>query len=77
MTLTNDLLRQIGQIGSTLNELRDDVRALKKAVPRLEAREADIGLGLSGINSRLDDLGRRFDRIERRLKLTEKKTDAR
>lgn len=72
MTLTDDLLRQIGQIGFTLNELRDDVRALKKAVPRLETREADVGLGLSGINSRLDDLGRRLDRIERRLKPTEK-----
>jgi hypothetical protein len=54
-----------------ISEMKFDVRDLKVRMTIVEEHLGNTVLALSGVNSRLDRLTDRVERIERRLDLTE------
>ena len=58
------LLEYMRRFDRKLNDLIDDVRELK-------IRMTGVEEGLAGVNRRLDRMEGRFERVERRLELTD------
>jgi predicted nucleic acid-binding Zn-ribbon protein len=65
MTETNDeIIEHLAHIRSALDDLRQDMRELKRPVGALENRYVDM-------SGQLDRINFRIERIERRLDLTD------
>jgi hypothetical protein len=67
-----DYLReQFSRVNTKLDLLSGDITNLKVRVSGLEAEAGHVRIGLAEVNHRLDRMGARLDRIERRFDLTE------
>jgi predicted nuclease with TOPRIM domain len=72
--VTNELIYSVLQtMQSDLAELKFDVRDLKVRMTLVEEHMGHSIIGVSGINSRLDRLNDRVERIETRIGLVENK----
>jgi len=71
-SVTNELIYSVMQKMQTdLSELKFDVRDLKVRMTMVEEHLGSSIIATSGVNSRLDRLNDRVERIESRLDLTE------
>ncbi|WP_019516621.1 hypothetical protein [Sphingomonas sp. Mn802worker] len=71
-SVTNELIYSVMQKMQTdLSELKYDVRDLKVRMTMVEEHLGSSIIATSGVNSRLDRLNDRVERIESRLDLTE------
>jgi hypothetical protein len=71
-SVTNELIYSAMQKMQTdLSELKFDVRDLKVRMTMVEEHLGSSIIATSGVNSRLDRLNDRVERIESRLDLTE------
>ena len=69
---TNDLIYSVLQEMQTdMSELKFDVRDLKVRMTIVEEHLGSSIIAISGVNSRLDRLSDRVERIENRLDLTD------
>jgi hypothetical protein len=72
--ITNELIFSVMQkMQSDMAEMKFDVRDLKVRTTTMEEHLGGSLVALSGVNSRLDRLVDRVERVERRLDLTETK----
>ena len=70
--VTNELIYSVLQKMQTdMSELKFDVRDLKVRMTVVEEHLGSSLIAISGVNSRLDRMSDRAERIERRLELTE------
>ena len=70
--VTNDLIYSVLQkMQADLAEVKFDVRDLKVRVTMVEEHLGSSIIAISGVNSRLDRLTDRVERIENRLDLTD------
>ncbi|WP_082515694.1 hypothetical protein [Sphingomonas sp. Leaf412] len=70
--VTNDLIYSVLQkMQADLSELKFDVRDLKVRMTMVEEHLGSSIIATSGVNSRLDRLNDRVERIESRLDLTD------
>jgi hypothetical protein len=71
-SVTNELIYGVLQKMQTdMSELKFDMRDLKVRMTIVEEHMGNSLIALSGVNSRLDRLTDRVERVERRLDLTE------
>ncbi|MBW6522247.1 hypothetical protein KZ810_01935 [Sphingomonas sp. RHCKR47] len=71
-SVTNELIYSVMQKMQTdLSELKFDIRDLKARMTMVEEHLGSSIIATSGVNSRLDRLNDRVERIESRLDLTE------
>ena len=69
---TNDLIYSVLQkMQADMSELKFDVRDLKVRMTMVEEHLGSSIIAISGVNSRLDRLSDRVERIENRLDLTD------
>ena len=69
---TNDLIYSVLQkMQADMSELKFDVRDLKVRMKMVEEHLGSSIIAISGVNSRLDRLSDRVERIENRLDLTD------
>jgi archaellum component FlaC len=70
--VTNELIYSVLQkVQSDVSELKFDVRDLKVRMTMVEEHLGSSLIATSGVNSRLDRLNDRVERIENRLDLTD------
>jgi archaellum component FlaC len=70
--VTNDLIYGVLQkMQSDMSDLKHDVRDLKVRMTMVEEHLGGTLIAISGVNSRLDRMSDRVERIERRLDLTD------
>ena len=70
--VTNELIYGVLQkMQADMAEMKFDVRDLKVRMTMVEEHLGHTIIGISGVNSRLDRIADRVERIERRLDLTE------
>jgi len=70
--VTNDLIHAVSQkMQADMSEFKFDVRDLKVRMPMVEEHLGGSLIALSGVNSRLDRLTDRVERIDNRLDLTD------
>jgi len=70
--VTNDLIHAVLQkMQPDMSELKFDVRDLEVRMPMVEEHLGGSLIALSGVNSRLDRLTDRVERIDNRLDLTD------
>ncbi len=71
-SVTNDLIYGVLQkMQSDMSDLKHDVRDLKVRMTMVEEHLGGTLIAISGVNSRLDRMSDRVERIERRLDLTD------
>jgi predicted nuclease with TOPRIM domain len=69
--VTNDLIYAVLQrMQADMSELKFDMRDLKVRTTMVEEHLGSTLIAISGVNSRLDRLNDRVERIERRFALT-------
>jgi archaellum component FlaC len=72
--VTNELIYGVLQkMQEDMSEMKFDVRDLKIRMTMVEEHLGSSIIAISGVNSRLDRMADRVERIERRLDLTEAK----
>jgi len=72
--VTNELIYGVLQkMQEDMSEIKFDVRDLKIRMTMVEEHLGSSIIAISGVNSRLDRMTDRVERIERRLDLTEAK----
>ena len=70
--VTNELIYGVlTRMQGDMSELKFDVRDLKTRMTMVEEHLGNSIIAISGVNSRLDRLSDRVERIERRLALTD------
>ena len=70
--VTNELIYGVLQkMQADMSEMKFDVHDLKVRMTMVEEHMGNSIIGLAGVNSRLDRLTDRVERVERRLELTE------
>ena len=70
--VTNELIYSVLQkMQGDMSEMKFDVRDLKTRMTMVEEHLGSSIIAISGVNSRLDRLSDRVERIERRLELTD------
>ena len=70
--VTNELIYSVLQkMQGDMSEMKFDVRDLKTRKTLVEEHLGSSIIAISGVNSRLDRLSDRVERIERRLELTD------
>ena len=70
--VTNELIYSVlQQMQADLAEMKFDVRDLKGRMTMVEEHLGSSIIAISGVNSRLDRLSDRVERIEKRLDLSE------
>ena len=70
--VTNELIYGVlTRMQGDMSELKFDVRDLKTRMTMVEEHLGNSIIAISGVNSRLDRLTDRVERIERRLDLTD------
>ena len=70
--VTNELIYSVLQkIQGDMSEMKFDVRDLKTRMTMVEEHLGSSIIAISGVNSRLDRMSDRVERIERRLELTD------
>ena len=70
--VTNELIYSVLQkMQGDMSEMKFDVRDLKTRMTMVEEHLGSSIIAMSGVNSRLDRLSDRVERIERRLELTD------
>ena len=70
--VTNELIYSVLQkMQGDMSEMKFDVRDLKTRMTMVEEHLGSSIIAISGVNSRLDRMSDRVERIERRLELTE------
>jgi hypothetical protein len=70
--VSNDLIYSVLQKMQTdMSEMKFDMRDLKTRMTLVEEHLGHSIIGTSGVNSRLDRIADRVERIERRLDLTD------
>ena len=70
--VTNELIYGVlTRMQGDMSELKYDVRDLKTRMTMVEEHLGNSIIAISGVNSRLDRLTDRVERIERRLDLTD------
>ena len=71
-SVSNELIYSVLQkMQSDMSDLKFDVRDLKVRMTLVEEHLGSSLIALSGVNSRLDRVSDRVERIERRLDLSE------
>ena len=71
-----DYLReQFLRVHDKLDGLRGDMTNLKVRLSTLEAESGHVRIGLAEVNSRLDRMDGRIERLERRLELADAHAD--
>jgi hypothetical protein len=71
-TVTNELIYSVLQrMQGDLAEVKLDVRDLKVRMTMVEEHVGGALIAISGVHARLDRIGDRIERIERRLELTD------
>ena len=71
-TVTNELIYSVLQkMQADMADVKFDVRDLKVRMTMVEEHLGSSIIAISGVNSRLDRMTDRIERIERRLDLTE------
>ena len=72
--VTNELIYGVLQkMQVDMSEIKFDIRDLKTRMTMVEEHLGSSIIAISGVNSRLDRMTDRVERIERRLDLTEPK----
>ncbi len=70
--VTNELIYSVLQkMQGDMSEMKFDVRDLKTRMTMVEEHLGSSIIAISGVNSRLDRMSDRVERIERRLELTD------
>ncbi|SFG31951.1 hypothetical protein SAMN05518801_11636 [Novosphingobium sp. CF614] len=70
--VTNELIYSVLQrMQEDMSEMKFDIRDLKGRMTMVEEHLGSSIIAISGVNSRLDRLADRAERIERRLDLTD------
>jgi predicted transcriptional regulator len=70
--VTNELIYSVLQkMQGDMSEMKFDVRDLKTRMTMIEEHLGSSIIAISGVNSRLDRMSDRVERIERRLELTD------
>ncbi len=70
--VTNELIYSVLQkMQGDMSEMKFDVRDLKTRITMVEEHLGSSIIAISGVNSRLDRMSDRVERIERRLELTD------
>ena len=70
--VTNELIYSVVQkLQADMSEVKFDMRDLKVRMTIVEEHLGNSVIGISGVNSRLDRLTDRAERIEQRLDLTD------
>lgn len=71
-SVTNELIYSVLQkMQADMSELKFDMRDIKVRVTMSEEHLGSTLIALSGVNSRLDRMTDRIERVERRLDLTD------
>ncbi len=70
--VTNEVIYSVLQkMQGDMSEMKFDVRDLKTRMTMVEEHLGSSIIAISGVNSRLDRMSDRVERIERRLELTD------
>ena len=67
----NLMLEMLRRIDQRIDNVEGDMRDTKVRMTMVEEHLGNFMIGVSGVNSRLDRMVERVERIERRLDLTE------